>query len=243
MLALHTALYVLLGTALVFAIVELGLSAYVVSGYSGNAEEWSCDAFTCGYHTVKVSTPGILAFLVFVSLWTMIVSVAAAVLPWFYARKGNVTSKLNMTLGISTIVVYFITSVFWLACFADIVTIFGAGNVYNDYLNAVVAFAVLLWLIFVALVILTILTAVGVLVSSWPGHQNMRQNRTSGTAPVHDVPMSTAPPAPLPGAVPSELSARDAEALHDQAHSQSHSISSPSAVNSAELDGGNGHKY
>lgn len=98
-------------------------------------------------------------------------------------------------------------------------------------------------LIFVALVILTILTAVGVLVSSWPGHQNMRQNRTSGTAPVHDVPMSTAPPAPLPGAVPSELSARDAEALHDQAHSQSHSISSPSAVNSAELDGGNGHKY
>jgi hypothetical protein len=32
-----------------------------------------------------------------------------------------------------------------LACFADIVTIFGAGNVYSDYLNAVVAFAVLLW--------------------------------------------------------------------------------------------------
>jgi hypothetical protein len=145
MLALHIALYVLLGTALLFAIVELGLSAYVVSGYSGSFEEYTCNGFSCGYQTVKVSTPGILAFLVFVSLWTMIVSVAAAVLPWFYARKGNVTSKLNMILGISTIVVYFITSVFWLACFADIVTIFGAGNVYSDYLNAVVAFAVLLW--------------------------------------------------------------------------------------------------
>jgi len=75
----------------------------------------------------------------------------------------------------------------------------------------------------------------------------MRKERASqGTGPrTTDVPMSTTPVAAPVAAVPSELSARDSEALHDQAPSQSHSISSPSAVTSAELDGsthGHGHK-
>lgn len=145
MLALHIALYVLLGTALAFAIIELGLSAYIVSGFDGTRRAFRCNGLSCGYYNVKYSTPGILAFLIFTAVWTMLISVAAALLPWFFARRGTVTAKLNMILGIVTIVVYFITSVFWLACFADIVNMYGTGSGTSDYLNAVIAFAVLLW--------------------------------------------------------------------------------------------------
>jgi len=145
MLALHIALYVLLGTALAFAIIELGLSAYIVSGFDGTRRAFQCNGLSCGYYNVKYSTPGILAFLIFTAVWTMLISVAAALLPWFFARRGTVTAKLNMILGIVTIVVYFITSVFWLACFADIVNMYGTGSGTSDYLNAVIAFAVLLW--------------------------------------------------------------------------------------------------
>lgn len=145
MLALHIALYVLLGTALAFAIVELGLSAYVVSEIGGTRRAFRCNGLSCGYYNVKSSTPGILAFLIFTAVWTMLISVAAAILPWFFARRGAVTGSLNMILGIITIVVYFITSVFWLACFADIVNVYGTGDSTNNYLNAIIAFAVLLW--------------------------------------------------------------------------------------------------
>jgi hypothetical protein len=67
------------------------------------------------------------------------------VLPWFYARKGAVTSKLNGILGVTFIVLYFVTFVFWLACFADIEAELGGGVSWSDYLNAVIAFGVLLW--------------------------------------------------------------------------------------------------
>jgi hypothetical protein len=146
MLALHIALYVLLGTCLAFAIVELGLSAYVASIWSGDRETYTWNPYEgYVYTTVHVSAPGILIFIVFSACWTILVSAAALVLPWFYTRKGAVTGKLNTILGVSFIVVYFITSVFWLACFADIEAQLGGGTSYSDYLNAVIAFAVLLW--------------------------------------------------------------------------------------------------
>lgn len=146
MLALHIALYVLLGTCLAFAIVELGLSAYVASIWSGDRETYTWNPYEgYVYTTVHVSAPGILIFIVFSACWTILVSAAALVLPWFYTRKGAVTGKLNTILGVFSIVVYFITSVFWLACFADIEAQLGGGTSYSDYLNAVIAFAVLLW--------------------------------------------------------------------------------------------------
>lgn len=84
------------------------------------------------------------------------------------------------------------------------------------------------------------------LVSDWAGYQSLRgiQTEKSASAPAqvdasgtsHNVPMSTNP------AVPSELSSRDAEALHDQPNT-AFSPSSPSVVNSAELSGDGGHGY
>ena len=146
MLALHIALYALLGTCFLFSVVELGLCAYVASVWSGTRSVGYYEPFA-GYvsKNVDVSTPGILAFLIFSACWSILVAVAAVVLPWFYTGKGFVTAKLNAILGVVFAVVYFVTWVFWLACFADIASMLGGFTSYNNYLNAVIAFAVLLW--------------------------------------------------------------------------------------------------
>lgn len=55
--------------------------------------------------------------------------------------------------------------------------------------------------------------------------------REAGPA-AQDVPAST-----VPAPAPSELSTRDAEAMHNQPISRAHSTSSPSAIASVELSG------
>lgn len=146
MLALHIILYVLLGTSLTFSLIELGLAGYGTSLYSGNQEVASYNYYGgLTYSTVHVTPPAILIFVLFACCWSILVCTAALVLPWYYSRKEFVTPKLNATLGISTIVVYFVTSVFWLASFADIVAELGGGGSVFDVVNAVIAFAVLLW--------------------------------------------------------------------------------------------------
>lgn len=145
MIAFHIALYSILATSLVFAIVELGLSAYVASFWGGTSEELYYDAYgNYGYRDVTVSIPGILAFLIFTSCWTILITPAGVVLSWFYTRKGA-SGKISTILGVVFAVVYFVTMVFWLACFADIASYLGGYTSYSDYLNAVIAFAVLLW--------------------------------------------------------------------------------------------------
>ncbi|KAF3385525.1 hypothetical protein F1880_001748 [Penicillium rolfsii] len=244
MLVLHIVLYVLLGTALTFAIIELGLSAYVASAFTGTSEAYTWDPYRgYVYTTVHQSAPGILIFIIFTACWTILLCGAALGLPWHYARKGAVTSKLNTILGVTFIVLYFVTFVFWLASFADIEADLGGGVSWSDYLNAVIAFAVLLWLIFMALFILAILAVCGVLVSDWAGYQSMKKRAvdpeqpevsTVPAAPANEVPIGTAP---VPVAA-SELSSRDAEALHNQpptSHTQS--PASLSGITSAELSG------
>ncbi|KAJ5580322.1 uncharacterized protein N7459_006307 [Penicillium hispanicum] len=249
MLALHITLYALLGASLAFAIVELGLSAYVVSYWGGTRKEAYWDPSQgFGYRDVHVGTPGILIFLIFSACWTILVSLAALVLPWFYTRKGFVSATLNTVLGIGFAAVYFVSMVFWLACFADIVYLLHGSTSTSPYLDAIIAFAVLLWVLFLALFILVILALCGVLLSTWAGYQSMRKQKMDSTPPppppasepVHDrdMPTNTNPAAPA-----SELSTRDAEALHNQPPSQSHSVSSPSAVVSAELSGDSVHDH
>lgn len=146
MLVLHIALYCLIGACLVFSIVELGLSAYVASVWSGTRSVGYYDLYQgYVYNNVHVSTPGILDFLIFSAVWSMLASAAALVLPWFYTRKGLVSATLNTVLGVTFAIVYFVTWVFWLACFADIESMLGGAISSNDYLNAVIAFAILLW--------------------------------------------------------------------------------------------------
>lgn len=145
MLALHIALYALLGSALFLAIVQLGLTAYVVSYWGDNYSNYSID-FSGGYPyrtAVRASTPDSLALLVFAACWTILVTIAALVLPWLFTRKGTTTGKLNTILGIGFAVAYFVTMAFWLAGFGDLVAKTG-GN-WSDYVNAIIAFAVILW--------------------------------------------------------------------------------------------------
>ncbi|KAJ5481163.1 hypothetical protein N7539_007057 [Penicillium diatomitis] len=223
MIILHVALFAILGTCLVFSIIELGLTAYVVSFFSGTHQEETWDPYS-GYSVTDVhySTPGILAFMLFSAIWSILVSIAAAVLPWFYTRKGVASRRLNTIFGVLFIVTFFVTSVFWLACFADIAAQLGGGVSLSDYLNAMIAFAVLLWLLFLALGILAVLSACGVLVSDWPGYQSMRQGAVTEQPHASTVPatataneqMSTVP-TPAPVAV-TEPAGHDAEALHHQ---------------------------
>ncbi|KAJ5605286.1 hypothetical protein N7510_010440 [Penicillium lagena] len=233
MLALDIALYAILGTSLVFSIIELGLAAYVASAWTGAHQVSYYNPWEGGYsyENVNISAPPILDFLIFTAVWTMLVTGASLFLPWFFTRKGF-SSKLNTILGIVFTAVYFVTMVFWLAAFADITSYLGGGTSTSDYLNAVIAFAVLLWLLFMALFILIILTLCGVLASEWAGYQSLRKSRAAD-APAHDVPMSTTP------VVASDLSTRDAEALHNQP--QLHNASSPSAGQSAEPSGESTH--
>ncbi|KAF7714013.1 Uncharacterized protein PECH_000539 [Penicillium ucsense] len=224
MIVLHVALFAILGTCLVFSIIELGLTAFVVSFFGGTHQEETWDPYS-GYSLTDVhySTPGILSLMLFSAIWSILVSIAAVVLPWTYTRKGVPASrKLNTILGVSFIVTFFVTSVFWLACFADIAAQLGGDVSLSDYLNAMIAFAVLLWLLFLALGILAVLSTCGVLVSDWPGYQSMRKGVAPEQLPASNVPptataneqMSTVPtPAPVDVTEPA---GHDAEALHHQ---------------------------
>ena len=143
---LHIVLYALLSAGLAFAIIELGLAAAVASFMSGTQQVETWDVYTgYSYENVHVSPPPILDFLLFTAVWTILIAALALAAPWFFSRKGNVTPKLNKILGIVLAVVYFVTMVFWLAGFADIVTLMGGYTSDSEYLNAVIAFAVLQW--------------------------------------------------------------------------------------------------
>jgi hypothetical protein len=146
MLALNIVLYALLGTSLAFAIVELGLSAFLTSAYTGTREVATWSAYSgYSYTNVNLKAPAILAFLVFTACWTILVTVAALVLPWHLAKKGFVSAKLNTILASCFVGVYFVTMVFWLACFADLASLLGGGTSDSSYFNAILAFGVLLW--------------------------------------------------------------------------------------------------
>jgi hypothetical protein len=145
MLALNIVLYALLGTSLAFAIVELGLSAFVAAAFSATQEIDSWSVYSSYSYQVNVEPPPILVFLVFSSVWTILVTIAALVLPWYYTRKGFVSAKLNTVLAAIFVAIYFVTMVFWLACFADLASLLGGGISISSYYNAVIAFGVLLW--------------------------------------------------------------------------------------------------
>lgn len=143
---LHTALYALLGTAFIFSIIELGLSAYLVSRFrsvKSDLDHYN-DYFDDYYDNYYVSMPAVFPFILFASIWTFLITPGAVASSWFLARRGPVSRKINMLLGFVLVVVYFVTMVFWLAGFADVSYLMGNrfGSAYSD---AIIAFGVLLW--------------------------------------------------------------------------------------------------
>lgn len=147
MLALHIALYAITSAGFVFAVIELGLSAYLVSFFTTPSKT------VYGYvsdgessETFHVKTPAILVFLLFSALWSMLVCVMGLSLPSILTKKGKATVKLNSILGVIFAVLYGVTWVFWLGCFAYLSYTLGP-TITLDYWNALIAFAVLLWYI------------------------------------------------------------------------------------------------
>lgn len=142
--ALHITLLALLGTALAFSFIQLGLLAHAISILNQVVEVPVYDyGFGFTYETTKIGTPAIIAFLMFAAVWSILVSAAALGLPLFFHSKGQ--HACNAWLAPALIAVYFVTWVFWLAGFADLAAVVGDSLVGSPYIDAIIAFGVLLW--------------------------------------------------------------------------------------------------
>ncbi|RMJ27610.1 Membrane-associating domain-containing protein [Aspergillus sp. HF37] len=212
---LQPAVYALLGTGLVFAIVELGLSAYIVSSLGDRDRDGSWNTYDFGsikkrqdfqdYYDeydygdysdysdysdynfdsssyYDIATPPIAIFAIFASVWTIVVSVGALFTAWFFSRKSPVSRVLNMIFAAAYVAVYFITMAFWLGTFADYAYVQSWAGYTSDYWNATLAFAVLLCLVFLALLSLTVLAIFGILHSDWPGYTSIRKRHAAPPA-------------------------------------------------------------
>ncbi|KAB8201228.1 hypothetical protein BDV34DRAFT_229501 [Aspergillus parasiticus] len=177
--------FVLLSTTFVFAVVELGLTGHLVSYFSQGSKEYRYDPSRNGYtsQTVTVAVPPILAFILFNSVWTMLVSVATAIIPWVFRSKADTNAAFNKLITIGLLGLYFVTTVFWLASFADMAARLSYAAGKSDYVNAIIAFAVLIWFLFCALTLVVVLGICGVLKSDLPGYKPLGKQDTPATAP------------------------------------------------------------
>ncbi|KAH2916812.1 hypothetical protein KXW25_007566 [Aspergillus fumigatus] len=165
----------LLGVAFVFAVIELGLGGHIASISTGSRKIPFYDpssSWGYSYKTIKYSVPGIVAFQIFTSVWTMLVSVAAFLLPWFLRVKAAPGTRLNTIITGALGGAYFVTMVFWLACFADIATKLGE-------LGAT--------LLFVALFVIVVLAILGILECDAPGYAGMRKRAATQATPMQTV--------------------------------------------------------
>lgn len=187
MLPLTITIFALVGTGILFSIIDLGLSAYgaSVAGKSYDCSYDSGNPYDGTYGVVsatcKGTVPAAISFLLFTSLWTLIVGPFTLVYPWLQARKASVSHEsLNRWLSPVIIALFFLTWVFWLSSFADIATynIVYSGSI----IQAAVAFAVLNWLIFTAVFVLTVILACGILAHDLPGFQPLRTNNRNVAA-------------------------------------------------------------
>lgn len=146
----------LLATALVFAIIELGLSAYTDSIATQAVEVESYDPCYagCGYggydfngETEPGDAPGSVKYLVFASVWTMLITPALAILPMLGHRYNKfwIDSSGNPAAWVAplTLALNAVTMIFWLAGFAALANLFG-GTAPQGIAGALLAFAVML---------------------------------------------------------------------------------------------------
>ncbi|PIG85624.1 integral membrane protein [Aspergillus arachidicola] len=177
--------FALLSTTFVFAVVELGLTGHLVSYFSQGSKEYRYDPSRNGYtsQTVTVAVPPILAFILFNSVWTMLVSVATAIIPWVFRSKADTNAAFNKLITIGLLGLYFVTTVFWLASFADMAARLSYAAGKSDYVNAIIAFAVLTWFLFCALTLAVVLGICGVLKSDLPGYKPLGKQDPPATAP------------------------------------------------------------
>lgn len=144
MLPLTIATYSLLGTGLAFGIIELGLSAYAVSQTDKTYECYTDNGFGETIGTCKETVPSVFIYYLFVSIWTFLTTPFALAYPAMQARKAGGSSLT--WLGPVLIGLSFLTSVFWLAAFADLTNLTDGYLSYaGGVIQAMVAFGVLNW--------------------------------------------------------------------------------------------------
>ncbi|KAK1623912.1 membrane-associating domain-containing protein [Colletotrichum phormii] len=127
--------------AAVFSIIELGLTSYVASGYNG----WS------GWWT---RSPDIVNFLIFNSVWSLLVLAYVGLTPLYMTRLFHKLVSLALLV---------ITTIFWFAGAIALAVFVGAphcgANTYCGSAQAAVAFAFFIWAIFMFLTVLDTLEA------------------------------------------------------------------------------------
>ncbi|KAH3113197.1 hypothetical protein KXW41_003314 [Aspergillus fumigatus] len=172
----------LLGVAFVFAVIELGLGGHIASISTGSRKIPFYDpssSWGYSYKTIKYSVPGIVAFQIFTSVWTMLVSVAAFLLPWFLRVKAAPGTRLNTIITGALGGAYFVTMVFWLACFADAAI--------SQLIKGGFPIAAGPALLFVALFVIVVLAILGILECDAPGYAGMRKRAATQATPMQTV--------------------------------------------------------
>ena len=152
MLTIDIVLLALLGSALVLSIIELGLSAYTVSlhwysaysTYDPNYAGTGYGAYDYGYK--RGSPPGEVSFLLFDSLWTLLVCAFLIGYPMLKRRSRNAISSNNSNKWLTplTLTLTVLTMIFWLAGFAALAHRYNGADVTN-IAAALLAFPILLW--------------------------------------------------------------------------------------------------
>ena len=125
---LNLIIFVLLTIAFFFTIIELGLSAYLVSITAS-----------------RLYSNSTYDYLLFCSIWTLLAT--GFLLIWGYLARSKSHIDKNSSerwLAPVTLVLNFITMVFWLAAFASLADMYNGYNPQGSS-GAQLAFAVMLW--------------------------------------------------------------------------------------------------
>ena len=135
MLPTDLTILILLVSGLTFSIIELGLSAYIISVLD------TYNAYI-GYGTNIV--PGWLAFLLFASLWTIVRTLFRLIRLIRRTKRSAYDARQPAKwVPILTLVINAVTMIFWLSGFAAYASLLG-GFAPTGIYGALLAFAVML---------------------------------------------------------------------------------------------------
>lgn len=127
--------------AVLFSIIELGLTAYVVSVYDGRWDN--------GYSYYGSNSPDRVNFMVFNSVWSLLVLAYIGLTPLYMTSIFHRLAALGLEA---------VTMIFWFAGSIALAVFIGVprcqGNSFCGSIQAAVAFGFFLWAIFLFLVVL-----------------------------------------------------------------------------------------
>jgi Membrane-associating domain len=118
-------LFGLYATALLFSVIELGISGYIVD-VTSNEFYRTNDRY---------------AFALFCSIWTLLAAGFLVVFPLISRRRDRGSERWVSPL---TLALNALTMIFWLACFAALADLYHGFNP-QGVAGAQLAFAVMLW--------------------------------------------------------------------------------------------------